>query len=136
MKLFKLATTAALALGLSLGSVAPAFAEGKNVTIGDLLGIIDNANKKKNKKVAQDSACFLYQHANFKGDELRIPPNTNPISLGKFNDRASSAKTTGTCSMVMYQHSNYKGSTRGVLGKDSGGWGIFNDSASSAKCSC
>lgn len=111
---------------------APVSVVHAQTSLGDMIDQLQKDKKKPGKK----GACYVYQHANFKGERMVIPANTDRLAFGKFNDRASSAMTTGSCSMVLFQHIDLRGKRRGVMGKDPGGWGNFNDSASSARCSC
>lgn len=85
---------------------------------------------------ADSAGCTLYEHAHYSGMTHRLRPNTVVSTLHGFNDKASSVRVTGNCTLELYEHDDHRGE-RHILSQDTAELGrAWNDRASSAKCLC
>lgn len=86
--------------------------------------------------VSGSAGCTLYEHANYAGGTYRLRPNGVAHALHGFNDRASSARVSGSCTLELYEHDDHRGERR-VVRQDTPELGnAWNDRVSSAKCLC
>ena len=82
------------------------------------------------------AGCTLYEHVNYGGGAYRLRPNSVVNALPGFNDRASSARVSGSCTLELYEHDDHRGERR-ILRQDTSEFGHgWNDRVSSAKCWC
>lgn len=91
-----------------------------------------------NMNAGDGKACRLYEHANFQGQVLSIRPGQSIDAFdGFWNDKVSSIKVPGRCTLFGAQHFGFDGNADAWdTGKYEYVGDDWNDQMSSATCEC